>query len=989
MPSQTGESVRLRLLGSFELEVNGKPVRLPTRKAEALLAYLVIHRGVQNRERLAALFWGDSTDELARRSLRTALSALRKELGDDFVIADRETLQINPEFSIWVDLQELKTQGEAISTINPDIYQGDLLVDFYDEWVSEEREHYRDLFINTLQKNIQTLKANGEYQHAILFSEKIISIDSVNEQAYQQLIFCQHALGNRSEALKAYEECARQLMDQLGVEPSEDTIALYEQVRKSTTSNTQFVKSNLPIPLTSFIGREHELKTLVEIFRTTRLLTLTGVGGCGKTRLSIQLATQLSSQFADGAWWVELASIQDESSLLPAMLKSLGIAESQIDLPEESLIKFLRSRNTLLVMDNCEHVITACANLAENILSQCPDVKILATSREALSIHGEIAWLVPSLSLPPVDQTSDLMKFECPRLFFERATAYRPDLQLNDTNTESVLRICRALEGIPLAIELAAARVKTLSLEQLASRLDDKLNLLTTGSRAAQPRQQTLRAAIDWSYELLDDEEKIVLQRLAVFYGTWTLEAAESVCADDEIPSSDILDLITRLLDKSLIVSDDHNGAIRYRMLEIIRQYAMEKLEQRGEVQQIRDRHTRFYSEFAQRVENAWYSKEQARLIRDFDIEYPNLRVALTWGLDDPQRTENWECGVKLAIALVPFWNFKAEFNEAQLWLKKVISEADVVLAGSDLKPALSAAEVSERRNGLLSFKAKAMYEYGSLSYYLTLHAPRMDLFEGAAQIYRELGDEHGLACASLYIAQNAFIKKQDATAYDIWKQSLEHFEREGDSWYAAMVYSFLGWFERAQGNYDQADSDFYSAIDLYNGLGDEWGMSIMLSHIGVSAFQQNNPAKAREFFERRLGIARRNNFKHSVAYSTFLIGLTYWKEDNRIEMANCIRETLPYFYQNGNYITLADCIMGLAWAAAEAGQLERAALLLGAAEQANQRYGRKTFFEYDYFYQPILVELHSQLNEKYRAIIEQGRRANLDTLIKDVLVNK
>jgi len=980
MPSQIGESVRLRLLGSFELEINGKSVRLPTRKAEGLLAYLVVHRRVQNRERLAALFWGDSTDELARRSLRTALSALRKELGDDFIIADRETIQLNSEFPMWTDVLELEEQSGVMSAINPDIYRGDLLQDFYDEWVLDEREHYRDVFINALHKNVQTLKANGEYQRAILLAEKITSADSVNEQAYQQLIFCQHALGNRSEALKAYEECARQLMDQLGVEPSEDTIALYEQVRKSTTSNTQFVKSNLPIPLTSFIGREHELKTLTEIFATTRLLTLTGVGGCGKTRLSIQLATQLSSQFADGAWWVELASIQDEASLLPVMLKSLGIAESQIDSPEESLIKFLRSRQALLVIDNCEHVISACANLVETVLSQCSDVKILATSREALSIHGEIAWLVPSLSLPPVDQTTDLMKFECPRLFLERATAYRSDLQLNETNAESLLRICRALEGIPLAIELAAARVKTLSLEQLASRLDDKLNLLTTGSRAAQPRQQTLRAAIDWSYELLAEEEKIVLQRLSVFYGTWTLEAAESVCADDDIVQSEILDLITRLLDKSLIVSDDLNGTIRYRMLEIIRQYAMEKLEQRDELQHIRDLHTRFYCAFSQSVENKWYSKEQARLIRDFDVEYPNLRVALAWSLDDPQRIENWECGVKLAIALVPFWNFKAEFNEAQLWLKKVISGVDVLLAESDLR--------SERRSGLLSFKAKAMYEYGSLSYYLTLHAPRMDLFEGAAQIYQELGDEHGQACANLYIAQAAFIKRQDTIAYDIWKQSLEHFEREGDHWYAAMVYSFLGWFERVQGNNDQADSDFYSAIGLYNELGDEWGMSIMLSHVGIGAFQQNNPVKAREYFERRLEIARKNNFKHSAAYSTFLIGLTYWKEGNGIDLTNCIRETLPYFYQNGNYITLADCIMGLAWVATKAGQLEQAALLLGAAEQANQRYGRKTFFEYDYFHQPVQRELHSQLDEQYQAIIIQGRNANLDDVVKELLVN-
>jgi predicted ATPase len=209
-------------------------------------------------------------------------------------------------------------------------------------------------------------------------------------------------------------------------------------------------------------------------------------------------------------------------------------------------------------------------------------VRILATSREALSVPGEIAWLVPSLSLPPSDQTADLLKWECPRLFMDRATSYRPDLQLTDSNAESLLRICRTLEGIPLAIEFAAARVKTLSLEQLASRLDDKLGLLTTGHRVAQQRQQTLRAAIDWSYELLSEEEQIALQRLSVFYGTWALEAAEHVCADESIGSNQVLDLITRLFEKSLIVSESYENEIRYRMLEIIRQYAMEKLQQGG-----------------------------------------------------------------------------------------------------------------------------------------------------------------------------------------------------------------------------------------------------------------------------------------------------------------------------------------------------------------------------------------------------------------------
>ena len=983
MSSIAGERVQVFLFGSFELKVNGQSIHLPTRKMEALCAYLVLHRNAQNREKLAALFWGDSADELARRSLRTALSALRKEVGESFVTTDRETIQLNPEFSMWVDVHETEQQAREIlsgnhAVIDADLYRGDLLQDFYDEWVLEEREHYRKLLIKALHLSAQVLKASGEYPRAISMAQKIISIDPADEQAYQHLMFCQHVLGNRAEALKVYEECSRRLKEHVGVAPSEDTIALYEQIKNSKTGNTLSAKSNLPIPLTSFIGREQELKTLIDIFSTTRLLTLTGVGGCGKTRLSIQLARQLADQHTDGDWWLEFAAIQDETSLLLTMMKTLGIAESQIDSAEESILKFLRSRKLLLVMDNCEHVISACARLAESILSQCPEVKILATSREALSIHGEIAWLVPSLSLPPVGQTHDLMKWECPRLFYERATTYRPDLQLNEANTESFLRICRALEGIPLAIELAAARVKTLSLEQLAARLDDKLSLLTTGSRAAQPRQQTLRATIDWSYELLSEQEKIILQQLSVFYGSWTLEAAESVCADEEIGASEILDLITHLLDKSLIVSENHDGLIRYRMLEIIRQYGMEKLAKKNEVQHVKDRHARYYSELVQNLASAWYSQAQSTLIKQFDAEYPNLRVALAWGLDDPKRRVTWEYGVNLALALIPHWNFHAELNEGLGWLKKVIDQVDALLAESGTE--------SKERSGLLSLKAKTLYEYGALSYYLTLHSARMDLFEEAAKIYKELGDERGLARPNLYIAQTAFDEGKKELAYEIWLQSLEQFDRAGDRWYAAMVHSFLGWAERKLENYDEAVNEFYRAIDLYNEIGDEWGMSIMLSHLGMTAFQRDDPEKALDFFERRLMIARKNGFKHSIAYGTFLVGISHWKSGDNIQMQNCIREALPVFQQIGNYIAIVDCAIGLAWAAAEAGQLDRAAYLLGAAEKGNQIYGRKYYFEYVFFYQPIRADLISRFDGKYGTAIEKGRNANLDEVVKDIV---
>src|SRR5215207_1790650 len=989
MPTHVEETIQVFLFGSFELNVRDRTVHLPTRKMEALFAYLILHRGVQNRERIAALFWGDSPEELARRSLRTALSALRKEVGEQFILTDRETIQINPEFPIWVDVYEVEKQAKEIlsashqagSGIDPSLYRGDLLQDFYDDWVLEDREQYRNLFVSALAHFAQFLKTHGDYQRAISIANKMISIDPGNEQAYQHLLFCYGALGNRSEALKVYEECARRLMEQFGVEPSEATTALIQQIKKSDSAAAQPIKSNLPIPLTSFIGREQETRTLLEIFKKTRLLTLTGVGGCRKTRLCIEFARQVSDQFAQGGWWIELASLQDETQVSQAIKRTLGLSDSQVDSAEESLIKFLYSKQILLVLDNCEHVVQAVARLAEKILSQCPSLKILATSREALSIHGEIAWLVPSLSLPPADHTADLLNWECPRLFFERAISYRPDLQLTESSAEQLLRICHALEGIPLAIELAAARVKTLSLEQLASRLDDKLGLLTTGSRVAQPRQQTLRAAIDWSYELLSEEEQVVLQRLSVFYGSWALEAAEVVCADERIASNQVLDLITRLLDKSLILSETHEGLLRYRMLEIIRQYAMEKLQQANEVQQVNDRHTRYYSELAQGVGSAWYSKRQSALIKEFDAQYPNLRVALAWGLADPQRAQNWEQGLRLAIALVPFWNFQAELNEAWYWLKEVAAQINVVLTEPDLE--------SAKRNDLLSIKARAIYETGALSYYLTHHATRMDLFEEAAAIYTEIGDETGLAYPNLYVAQTAADSGQVDLARELWTESLQQFNQAGDHWYAAMVHSFFGAMERRLGNYDASEHEFHQAIDLYSEVGDEWGRSIMFSHLGMIALLRGDPLKARGWFDRRLQISRAIGFKHSIPLATFQVGLTHWKLGEYTQMETCFLEAMPYFYQIGNYASLADCLIGIAWVAAEQGKYRQAASLLGKVEEINQTYGRKVYFEYDHFNQPLCAEVRSRLSAEYaeyKDVIERGRKGNLDEIIKDLV---
>ena len=366
---------------------------------------------------------------------------------------------------------------------------------------------------------------------------------------------------------------------------------------------------NLPLELSSFVGRERQIAEVKRLLLGgNRLLTLTGPGGCGKTRLALAVAFEVMEGFEGGVWLVELASLSDPDLVPQAVASTLGVREAQDRPLIETLSARLGSRKMLLVLDNCEHLVEGCALLADALLRACPNLRILATSREALGIAGERAWLVPSLSLPGGPQNlpplEELAHYEAVRLFAERAAAVASDFELTEHNAPAVAHLCRGLDGIPLAIELAAARVRVLSVEQIVSRLEDSFGLLTGGSRTALPRQRTLRATIDWSHELLSEKEQVLFQRLSVFAGGFTLEAAEAVCAGDGLELHAMLDLLSRLVDKSLVlVAGQQGGEARYQLLETVRQYGQEKLNESGEEPTIKRHHADFFLKFAEQVE--------------------------------------------------------------------------------------------------------------------------------------------------------------------------------------------------------------------------------------------------------------------------------------------------------------------------------------------------------------------------------------------------
>jgi predicted ATPase len=429
----------------------------------------------------------------------------------------------------------------------------------------------------------------------------------------------------------------------------------------------------LPLPLTSFVGREQEVAEL------RRLLTLTGPGGVGKTRLALELATSVGDAFADGVVLVELGALVDPELVPETVASAVGLAEQARRPLTTALLEFLRDRELLLILDNCEHLVQACAELAAALLGAAPGLRVLATSREPLAVVGETAWPVPSLSLPEggaIGCADAIRRSDAVRLFIARARAVQADFRLDDRAAPFVAAICRRLDGLPLAIELAAARMRVLSVEDIAARLDDRFRLLTTGSRVAPPRQQTLRATVQWSYDLLSPPERTLLERLSVFAGSWTLEAAEAVCAGDGIGAEQVLDVLGQLVDKSLVLPlPSEAGPRRYRLQDSVRLFAQERLADRGELADMARRHARFFLELAEDAAAELVGPAEPELLARLEAEHDNLRAALRHLL----ATGSDQDAQRLGGALGLFWFLSSSLSEGRAWLEEVLAlpEAD------------------------------------------------------------------------------------------------------------------------------------------------------------------------------------------------------------------------------------------------------------------------------------------------------------------------
>ncbi|MFD9669118.1 ATP-binding protein [Rhodococcus sp. NPDC059968] len=639
---------------------------------------------------------------------------------------------------------------------------------------------------------------------------------------------------------------------------------------------------NLPHELTSFVGRRREIAEVRSLLSVSRLVMLTGIGGVGKTRLALRVAADSRRAFHDGVWLVGLGELHDPRAVVETVASVFGLGEGRGASPEGLLVEYLASRESLLLLDNCEHLVEPVADLALTLLRACPDLRILATSRQPLGIGGEVAFRVPSLTMPEPNQPmavgGGLGHYEATSLFAERAATVVPGFAVTDDNQDVVARICRRLDGLPLAIELAAVWLRVMSAEQILQRLTDRFGLLTTGSRGAPTRQQTLAWCIDWSHELCSPAERALWGQLAVFSGSFTLDAVEGICTD--IAGADkVVDVVASLIDKSILIREEVAGSVRYRLLETLRDYGMERLQETSEFASLLRRHGDWYEQLVLRAESDWISPQQVAWLARLDAEQSNIRAALQLCLTGPCDTD---AGLRMAAALYPYWRVRGRMREGMRWLAQL-------LAVQDSTPGME--------------RIKALYVLSVLS---GLHgdpdASALYAERGAA-LAAQLGDRTGGALMADAAGHHALFTRDATTAVEHFDSSLAVFRTDGNLLY--MIWSLFGLAlaSDAGGDLIRSEECQREILALTESRGETVYRGWSLWGAAMTAWQRREYSRAKDLVTQGLQLAR--------------------VVDDRINAVGCMQV--------------------LTWNAMNDGAPRRAATLMGATEALSQTVGSPT----------------------------------------------
>ena len=838
--------IQISLFGIPRIAVEEQPIAFSRRKSLAVLAYLALHPGPQLRERIAGIFWGDTADENARRSLRVILADLRKALGEEAISGDRDTLALNSDLAAELDterfarlLRKPAPPPNAHLEAAVALYRGELLTGMDDEWILPLRQQFHAQWLHAALLRIERHRAEGDYAAAIQTARALLGREPANENAHQHLVFCLAANGERAAALQQVESCRAALRQHLDAEPSAETQALAASIQKRPVETPAARLDNLPRPFTSFIGREDELNEVETLLTAARLVTLCGAGGSGKTRLAIQVADEVAHAYPGGVWWVDFSVLQEPGLIVQSIARTLGVRE-QGSAPLLDLIARQVGRQTLLlVLDNCEHLLAETGQAAAHLLAHCPELKILATSRDPLDLTGEQAWQTPPLPLPAPGQAfKTLRRNEAVRLFAERARA-GSGFQLSEINAAQVAQVCRRLNGIPLALELAAAQLGPLTLAELAGQLSQTLDW---SQAEGQERHATLRAALRWSYDLLSPPQQARFRRLGACpaAGGYSQPDASVLPANGAgitpLPVSGrmiVRQVLESLARKALIQAQHGADGLRYILLDTLREFAREQCRQAEELGAVAAGHAVFFFDLLKAGFVEIYSETEGALLDRLERDLPNLRLAWEWQTG----AAGWEVAVEAIGCQSRLWLMRGHYDEARRAFSRLLEH-----------PQAPAAARAELLNSL-----------GLTEWQSGRRPAAQNYFTQAPDLYLALGLRKSAAMISVNLGGLLVDEETDPAAAEMrlraglaWAQETGHLRAQ------AIGLNNLATLVTDQGDLPQARRLLEESLQLRRTLGDRRGVGVTLNNLGDVEAEEGHLERAYAFYAESFAIRAR-----------------------------------------------------------------------------------------------------------------------------------
>jgi predicted ATPase/DNA-binding SARP family transcriptional activator len=918
----------LSLLGPFQVTLAGTPVtEFRSDKTRGLLAYLALEADrPHRRDALTGLLWPDAPDQAARNNLRQSLHRLRQAIGQTderptFLDVTSETVQFNSASDSWLDVtafdglmtaverhahRRIEVCPACIEKLRQaaQLYRGDFLHGFnlddsvaFSEWAAFRREWLHRRALEALFHLAEHHRWRGEYEPASRYARRQLELEPWREEAYRQLMSILARRGERSAALAQYETCRRVLAEELGVEPSVETVALYERIRNLDPSR----RHNLPTQSTPFIGRERELAEIAALLSDPdcRLLTLVGPGGIGKTRLALMAAEQQMDAFDDGVYFVPLAPLDHPDFMVSAIATTVGLTFNGSEEPRTQLLKYLRSKRLLLVMDNIEHLLSGLI-LVTALLQSAPSLILLVTSRERLRLHDEWTLDLSGLSLPGTGKEGSAQQYDAVRLFLESAHRVDTHFQATGADLLETVHICRMVEGMPLGIELAASWVRRLTCAQISGELRRGLNRLASLWRDAPERHRSLQDVVAHSWGLLSPDEQRVLRRLSVFRGGFEIEAAESVIEAT-------LALLSELVDKSLL---RRNANGRYEVHEIIRQFAEEQLHASGESVEIQDRHLAYFLQLAEAADQAVHTAEYPAWLVRLDTEIDNLRAALAWGQKTPR---GLEAGLRLAGALPWYCYLANRWREGRDWAERMLT-----MSGSENHPIA---------------RARTLFTVGGLATLLDDYTAAEPYLEESIALFQQGNDLRGLAYALSVLGSVRLNQGDHATARALEEESVALFQSIQNKPGHLYALGALGDVLLYYGDYEPAKATFSTCLELSRDLDNPNGLSYALLNLGKIARCQGDYVTARALSEESLALAHEARIQRFQAMSLHNLGWVAQHQGRSLQAREHFVESMRLFQVLGDNMGMLECLEGLANHFSAQRQLVRAAHLFGAAE--------------------------------------------------------